>query len=209
MLPDDFDGIGACFSPGVSSIATFEEALAERGIPSYMADASVPGVPQEHELFHFQKKYLGCSNDDTFLRLEDWVNQSVNNLDNDLLLQMDIEGWEYPVLLDTPTACLKRFRIVVIEFHALHALFDVDSFRLLNAAFEKMLELFHVVHIHPNNTKPLLSNGAVQVPPVIEVTFYRKDCVERADRSLSFPHPLDETNVPDNPDIVLPECWYR
>src|SRR3954463_7181162 len=41
LLPDDLDGIAACFSPGVSNQATFEEDLLARGIPCFQADASV------------------------------------------------------------------------------------------------------------------------------------------------------------------------
>ena len=41
LLPDDIGGIGACFSPGVSSISGFEKQCAELGIPVYLADASV------------------------------------------------------------------------------------------------------------------------------------------------------------------------
>jgi hypothetical protein len=43
LVPDDLSGIRACFSPGVSKQASFELDMAKRGIPSFMADASVAG----------------------------------------------------------------------------------------------------------------------------------------------------------------------
>ena len=41
LVPDDLDGIAACFSPGVSVTSDFELGMAERSIPCFMADASV------------------------------------------------------------------------------------------------------------------------------------------------------------------------
>ncbi len=32
LVPDDLEGIGACFSPGVSDVADFELAFAARGV---------------------------------------------------------------------------------------------------------------------------------------------------------------------------------
>ena len=41
LVPDDLDGIGACFSPGVSDVANFELAFANRGVKS-LPDYSLP-----------------------------------------------------------------------------------------------------------------------------------------------------------------------
>ena len=41
LVPDDLDGIAACFSPGVNRIKYFEDFLADRyGIESHMCDFS-------------------------------------------------------------------------------------------------------------------------------------------------------------------------
>ena len=41
LLPDDFDGISSCFSPGVDLSSNFEEELASKySINSFMADLS-------------------------------------------------------------------------------------------------------------------------------------------------------------------------
>src|SRR5580692_6161639 len=45
LVPDDIDGIVACFSPGVGPVAAFEGALASRGINCYLADGSVAAPP--------------------------------------------------------------------------------------------------------------------------------------------------------------------
>ncbi|MFT3787720.1 MAG: hypothetical protein QM770_16380 [Tepidisphaeraceae bacterium] len=73
LIPDDFDGIVGCFSPGVSTCADFELDLARRGIVSYMADYSVNGPPVQHERFRFEKKFVDLYTDDAHLTLNDWV----------------------------------------------------------------------------------------------------------------------------------------
>lgn len=207
LIPDNLAGIAACFSPGVGGTSSFELALAERGIRSFMADYSVDATPIEHPLFSFEKKFLGDSNDDTYTRLEDWVARNAGTLPGDLILQMDIEGGEYPVLHDTPIEILKRFRIMAIEFHCLDMLFSRKAFEFARSLFQKILSEFEVVHLHPNNGTTMLSNGLYEVPSVVEFTFYRRDCVRKADVSLSFPHPLDASNATQLPDVVLPKCW--
>jgi hypothetical protein len=206
LLPDDFDGIEACFSPGVADNATFEEAIAHRGIKSFLADYSVDNAPVENDMFTFDKKFLGDRNDDIFIRLEDWVNDKVPS-QNDLLLQMDIEGAEYEVLLDTPDDILKRFRMIVIEFHAMHMLYTDRVFPFINQCFKKLNRQFSVAHIHPNNCCPVYKYHDFEVPKVIEFTFYRTDRAEISTQKLDFPHKLDVPNVKTMKDIVLPECW--
>ena len=205
LVPDLFDGIAACFSPGVSTVCTFERDMALRGIPSFMADHSVDGPPEPNPLFRFEKKFLGTRNDAVFTRLEDWVARHAGGLDGDLVLQMDIEGAEYPVLLDTPAAALRRFRTIVLEIHDFDQVFVRSTYRFYRQVIEKLVADFVVVHLHPNNgTKPR-TNGRVAVPKVLEITLLRRDHARIVDgRKPVYPHPLDAPNLPRNPNVVLP-----
>jgi hypothetical protein len=208
VVPNDLEDIKACFSPGVSKVADFELELARRGIPCFLTDYSVDAAPVEHELFHFQKKYLGTREDEVFTCLEKWVTQSAPNA-GDLLLQMDIEGSEYGVIFDTSSAVLRRFRIVVIEFHKLNLLMGPQGLELIGLAFGKLLKDFDVVHIHPNNWSEPEAYGPFEIPRLMEFTFLRKDRIRSRKPTASFPHPLDRVNVPAKPDYPLPDCWYK
>jgi hypothetical protein len=97
LVPDDLEGINECYSPGVSSISNFENELSNLGIVCHMADFSVNGPALHNPLFVFRKKFLGLVNNDMFMRLDDWVSET-SNTNNDLILQMDIEGAEWSVL---------------------------------------------------------------------------------------------------------------
>src|SRR5947209_3762865 len=59
LVPNDFENIDICFSPGVSEVADFEADLAKRGIKCFLADYSVQAPPISNALFDFEKKYLG------------------------------------------------------------------------------------------------------------------------------------------------------
>ena len=209
LLPDDFEGIGACFSPGVGSLSTFEAEVAARGIPCFLADYSVDGPAHMAPSIHFEKKFIGSTDDDIYMRLESWIQRVAPNTSYDLLLQMDIEGGEYEVLLDTPDAVLGRFRILAIEFHELGEIFNRLGFVLINAVFQKLLKQFVLVHIHPNNLLPIRSRAGVSISPMMEFTFLRKDRVKSFRPATSFPHALDCANVPENSELVLPTSWYR
>jgi hypothetical protein len=46
---------------------------------------------------------------------------------------------------------------------------------------------------------------------VIEVTFVRNDLVKQflSDSNVSLPHELDEKNVLENEDIIMPDYWWK
>lgn len=207
LLPDDFLGIEECFSPGVFNIASFEEEMICRGIKCYLCDNSVEVAPIQHKLLDFQKKHIGLNNSDHFIRLSDWVLSKCQST-GDLILQMDIEGAEYLAILDTDIELLKRFRIIVIEFHGLNALFTPMGHDLIYGAFEKLLKEFTLVHAHPNNCGPLMGINGYKTTKIMEMTFLRNDRVQ-IDGALTFPHFLDRPNVPDYSDVVLPVNWYQ
>jgi hypothetical protein len=208
LVPDDLEGIAACFSPGVDNRATFETSLIERGIPCFMADASVENAPINGSMAHFTRKFLGAIDDANTITLDEWVNAHRPG-SNDLLLQIDIEGAEWPVMLNVSPATLARFRIIVIEFHELGRLIDKHAFPIIKATFDRLLDKFYVVHSHPNNFGRSVRCGGMIVPLVMEMTFIRKDRVKIQGFARTFPNPLDVTNDIENPDLTLPPSWFH
>jgi hypothetical protein len=207
LIPDDLSNISACFSPGVSGVSGFEKACTNRGMQVFLADKSVDGPAEPDEAFHFSKKFLGATSNDDFMTLDEWVNASLPERDSDLLLQMDIEGHEYEVLLSASDALMKRFRIIVVEFHSLDQLWSKPFFRLVSPVFEKILQTHACVHIHPNNCRSSSVVAGIEIPPVMEFTFLRTDCMSNSIYRSDFPHPLDFDNT-GKAAIPLPQCWY-
>ncbi len=208
LVPNDLENIEACFSPGVSTIAHFEEEISKYGIKSYMIDFSVDNAPHYNPLFDFEKKWLGISDGANFIRLEDWVNEKCPNSTGDLMLQMDIEGAEYENILDTPEVTFRRFRTMIIEFHKMELLTCRPVFDFYYQVFSKLLRNFSVIHIHPNNCCGVYKYKNFEIPRVIEFTFQRKGSFELANKTPSFPHSLDRKNVERHPELILPKCWW-
>jgi hypothetical protein len=207
LVPDDLINLGACFSPGVSNVSDFENCLTIKGIKCFMADYSVDNPPITNSLFDFQKKYLGTQNNEKYMTLKSWVDTKVEN-EKDLILQMDIEGAEYSIILDAPLEYIRKFRILVIEFHDLDYLYNRIGFDLINLTFTKILKDFEILHIHPNNCIKPLEFKEFSIPPIMEFTFLRKDRIKLKTKNTTFPHKLDKPNLPNNDNFHLPKCWF-
>ncbi len=208
LVPDDLDGVAACFSPGVDRQATFENAIAGRGIGSHLADRSVAAPPSGCTHVSFEPLFLGAFDADGTTTLGSWVGRHVAGDSGDLLLQMDIEGAEYSVIDNADSALLRRFRILVIEFHHLDGIGQPFVCRRIGEALDKLRVDFVPVHLHPNNYAGIINIGGLRVPPLLEATVLRKDrCLSMRPRS-DFPHPLDRDNVPQKRSVRLPREWY-
>jgi hypothetical protein len=208
LLPDDLDGIEACFSPGVSLISGFERDCADRRMQVFMADRSVDGPAEAHPNFHFVKKFIGATSQEGFVTLDEWVSQSIRSADSELLLQIDIERYEYEAFLSASDALMRRFRIIVAEFHDLDQMWSQPFFRLAQSTFDKILQTHRCVHLHPNNCCGWLWKDGVMMPRFMEFTFVRKDRLGDIVHRTDFPHALDFDNT-SNRTLPLPACWYR
>jgi len=208
LVPDDFEDIEALFSPGVGNKQDFDLELAKKGIKIFMADASVEGPKINHNNFNFVKKFLGSIDNDLYISMEKWINENFLKDNKDLILQMDIEGSEYEVIYSIPKNILERFRIIIIEFHNLDLLWNRKFFYKCKNVFLKLLETHYVVHNHPNNCCPTLRKGNIEIPPVLEMTFYRKDRANVIGYVNEFPHKLDVECTAEKP-LLLPKCWYK
>jgi hypothetical protein len=206
VVPDDLDGVAACFSPGVDVTASFEGDLIMRGIRCHLADASVDGPPIAGPLVDFQRKFLGTCSNERFLTLDEWVNDRAPG-GGDLILQMDIEGAEWPVLMATSDAVLRRFRIIVVELHSLDRLADAVSWPMVSSCLERLLQWFRVVHLHPNNCAPPADVRGIGIPPFLELTLHRKDRASAIGPVTNLPLSIDHKNVPGRPDVRLGSEW--
>lgn len=208
LVPDDLKGIEFAYSPGVSDESGFEADLALRGMKVFLADYSVDGPAQSSDRFDFRKKFVGSFSDETHMTLDDWKRDTIGDYSGDLLLQMDIEGGEFEALTALSDSLLRQFRILVIEFHYLHQLWNKPWFLLVERVFEKLLRTHSVVHIHPNNCCGSFRSEGLEIPRIAEFTFYRNDRIEHRAFCGTFPHPLDANNT-RRKTLPLPQCWYR
>lgn len=210
LVPNDLKGINVCFSPEVAESSGFELGLAAFQIHSFLIDYSVEAPPVDSKFLHFEKLFLSSRSDwEKFVRLEDWVSQKAPS-DEDLILQMDIEGSEWSVLADVSDVTLRKFRIIAIEFHCLEEMLTSPlGAEMLSTVLDKLERNFRIVHIHPNNTGGSSRYKGEVIPNVLEVTFLRSDrfSLSETRHRPSLPHPLDQRNDLDRKDISLSSAW--
>lgn len=218
LIPDDLSDIGHCLSPGVNNFKHFEDELSSKfDITCNMYDASSDADKLSTPLIQgkqtFEKKWLDIDGQANSISIKQWLTEKNQQDSRDCLLQIDIEGAEYRNFLNTSSADLARFRIIVIELHKLAAGFARPRVfnRVIKPFLLKLDEHFTCVHAHPNNvlgayTPPSLE---IAVPRILELTFLRNDRFTKSNKfkHVSLPHPLDIINVPEKPPLHLGSAW--
>ena len=140
LIPNDLDGIGGCFSPGVNNQIDFDLDIARRGIRVHMADASVAAPEGMVSNMTFEPMFVGAEDHGSVITMDTWVEKAQEKGDHDLMLQMDIEGSEYEVIASMSSALMalmKRTQYVaavpkILDFPTtdyllLHFLVDIDT----------------------------------------------------------------------------------
>lgn len=221
LIPNDLEGITACYSPGVNNFKSFEDEMAiQHGIKCHMCDYSSDldrfSTPLISGLQTFKKKWLDIDNSVDSISLLHWIQELDPDPNSDLILQIDIEGAEYRNLLDADTSTLNRFRIIVIEMHGFDAFADQELLskdKDIETLIKKLGETHVPVHAHPNNCcgEIIEKTTGLNIPSVIEMTYLRKDRFRGDTRCFiepKLPHPLDiRWNVRWNPPLHLNERW--
>jgi hypothetical protein len=216
LVPNILNQISYCFSPGVGGIVNFENDLQKRGIKCFLADSTVQDPSNKIEKYDFIKKNINIFNDSNNITLESWINQKLKKNKkkvgkiNNLMLQMDIEGDEIPILLNIKKEIIKKFKIMIIEFHNFEFLGNNFSIKIYKQVFEKILKDFDIAHIHPNNCCGFKRIFNYDIPRVMEITFLRKD-ISKFKKKIKnkLPHALDFKCVNYKKDISLPNYFYK
>ena len=161
--------------------------------------------------FNYIKKNINTFNNNENITLQKWIETELNNIqNNNLLLQMDIEGDEIGVLINTPENILNRFKILIIEFHDFDYLGSNLGLKIYNQTFKKILNKFIICHIHPNNCCGYSFIHQYKIPRTMEFTFIRKDLIKnKTEIKYELPHVLDFKNVEIKNDIILPNFFYK
>lgn len=211
LLPNVLNKIKYCFSPGVGPSTSFEKDLKKYNIVSFLADNTVEDPSNASIKYDFIKKNLNTFNDTKNITIEKWIRDKLKfKKDHKLILQMDIEGSEIIVINQVKRKILKKFRIMIIEFHYFQSLALEQGCKIYEKVFTKILKDFVICHIHPNNCCGFSRINQYKIPNVMEFTFINKELVKFKKPILNkFPHKLDFKCSPNKKDIVLPNYFYQ
>jgi hypothetical protein len=208
VMLDDFKRIDAAYSFGIADDVSWDESIANRGIDVFMYDHSIQCLPKTNPRFHYFKVGIsGCAKDNAIglKTLEQLIAENGHTQCCNLILKMDVEGYEWDVFTQCSQNVLAQFSQIVVEFHDLVTAFDGDRHRKVVAALTKLNQTHQSVHVHANGHEiPLWISGLV-VPPLLEVTYVRRaDSPDRlVPNTRQFPTELDQCSAPGWPDIHL------
>ena len=207
LVPNILNKSKYCFSPGVGRTSQFEEDLEKIGIKSFIADFSVEKV-QNVKTANFVKKYISSYNSKNSLNINDWIRTNTNEDEENFILQMDVDGGELEIIPAISENNLKKFSILVIEFHYFEFIGNEAFYKLLYPLIKKILEFFEVCHIHPNNCSSLFEVSSLKFPSALEVTFLNKKFIKKKEKIEHLPNKLDQKNIINKKDVSLPSYWY-
>jgi hypothetical protein len=210
VIADMGDGAYDCYiSAGVSTEESFTRDFLARYASSCSLDetncvafdGTIEAYPTQYtDKITFFKKNIGGGAEDT----DALTNlRFVLNKYSRVFLKMDIEGGEYPWLMEMTADDLRKIKQLVIEFHGVTGTGWGSSFEDKWACIKKLSETHYFVHAHGNNYGPVLSH----IPDVIELTCIEKSYFSDGAPALNrSPLPiigLDFANCIARPDIDL------
>ena len=203
------------YSFGVGDDVSFELDFVNRFPVAqvHLYDPTIKCLPEDHPIFRFYKKGFGAQ----------WTPIKIDH-EGEAVMKIDIEWDEWDALTLTNSTALRKFSQIVVEFHLVR-IGVVDSgehspyfesfyqttaekinarlFDKYSAVLRKLGRDFHIFHIHANNSLPMIEFAGFEFPPLLELSFVRKDLIKTARKSrTSFPvTKLDYPNKTDRPDV--------
>jgi hypothetical protein len=191
------------YSYGSSDNIVFENGIYEKyGTKSYTYDHTINGITNKPEYIKFKKEGVAhCKTQDC-----DTIqsHMSENGTDQQrLLLKIDIDYAEWPVMYTCDIETLKKFDQIAIELH----FFQIAPEMMLGA-LEKLDSCFKIIHMNPN-VFPINPYLDIEFPKVIELTYLRKDLFDsdiEIDMDSVYPDPVLDPVYP----IQFPEMkWWK
>jgi len=207
LIPNILNKIEYCISLGVEYTTTFEDHLSKYNIKSILVDGSVD-YTGKHQ---FIKKYINTYNDKNNLTIEKMFSEIKEITNNkNLILQMDIENFEIEAILSTSLETLKKFKILVIEFHHFKYLNHPAILQIYERLFTKILKEFTICHIHPNTACGVTNINKIKIPDLLEITFLNNEEVKLKEKiDYNLPHKFDTKNYEDDDEIILSDIFYK
>jgi hypothetical protein len=202
---DDFSQIDAALSLGIAQDVTWDADVADKGILVYQFDYTIENPPVERPLFRFNRSKICGSDCDGGKTIGTVARENHLSRPTSVLLKMDIEGDEWPVLDALSNQTRDLFSQIICEFHGFDRIIDDAWYARALRVLETLTEQFKVVHIHGNNCAAQLIIGNRVFPQLLEVTFANKARYRFSKSDEIFPTELDAPNCPNSPDIYLGE----
>ena len=155
----------------------------------YAFDGTIHDFPYHYtDRITFVRKNIGDANTNEVTNLS-FLTEKFNNI----FLKMDIEGGEFPWLLNIPENDLSKFKQIVIEVHCINDDRLNITYNDKMKCLEKLKKTHFLVHAHANNCCSLTHN----FPDLLELTYVNKRDLACTDLNTT-PLPIPNLDYPNN-----------
>jgi hypothetical protein len=198
--------VAAAYSFGIARDVSWDEEIAGLGIDIYMYDHTIEKLPKQNPRFrYFKEGVTGDPEEEGLETLSNLIRRNGHEESENLILKMDIEGHEWSVFAETPSAVIGQFVQIVIELHGLVPSRSTAELSRSLSVLKKINQTHQSVHVHANGYCPISWFGGQALPNVLEVTYVRRaDYAGRlAPNTRTFPTEIDQPTFPWLPDVNL------
>lgn len=205
MLEEIFKFGKIAYSIGIGKTVKFEEAVEKLGYKIWMYDHTVDGKKFKNENRTIFKLGIGPKDTGQFKTLSTMIGDNGHENEENMVLQMDVEGAEWDVLNSIDSQTLSQFSLINLEIHWLNMMFaKPDTTEMVRKSLNALTRNHTVFHVHANNwcgyyeieNKPPLAD-------VLEISLVNDALVNFTPCGETFPGALDSPNKPSEPDIDL------
>ena len=207
IVPETLGNIKYCFSAGYGGDCSFEKNLEKYNIKSFLADYNYD-APTELKNFEYKKKFIKSYSDQKSINVNTWIENSLPIEEENMLLQIDIEGSEYEVLHAITEKNLDRFDVVIIELHNLHMVNNQIFYQYFISCLEKIKKHFEVFYLQPNNCCGVSNFDGLIFPNILEITLLSKKKIKKKEKLNPLNKNLQIKNIIEKDDIILPDYWF-
>jgi len=207
---DDFGGLDIAVSLGINDNVTWDLDMARRGLTVHQFDHTVEDPAPNDSRMVFNKTMIAPEPGDGMETLESIVMRLDKGRERpNMILKMDIENWEWPVLEATSLDAICRFSQITCEMHYFEAIGDLKWRQLFFRGLRKLSKFYAPIHVHANNCAAVSVIANVAFPNVIEVTFANRALYDLEETDEVFPTALDAPCDTTRPDIFLGNFRYE
>lgn len=181
---------GTAFSFGVSNYSPWDLEMAKRNFKVYQFDGTIDAPTEQHENLIFSKLNISGKEiaEEGSINLKGIIDKFNLYDSRDIILQIDIEGYEWEFFESISNEDLKRFSQIIVEFHGM---LNYSKLEFYTKIFEKLNKYHKPIHFHYNNCGKLILINNVIVSSFFEVSFLRKDNIKFQPSPDIYPTELD------------------
>jgi hypothetical protein len=197
VVNNDFSSTDFIVSLGIGDNSDFEYELSDKVELIKAYDHTVKQIPRNSVNIDFYKLGVKAKPEEGFVTLGEIIGHIPST--HDLILKIDIEGWEWEVLDGITDEELSRFRQIIGEFHDFH---DVSKLQRIERVIGRLASRFTVINSHANNWAKYDLVKAIAVPDVVEITWLRNDfSSSKSGEDVSEKQSLNNANNPLGLDL--------